>query len=95
MVTKISEIKGKIVKILQKNGVKKASLFGSFARGEATNKSDIDILIEFKGQKSLLDLVHLEFELKNALRRKVDVHTFTSLDPLFKLDVLKQQVPLL
>lgn len=95
MTNPIAEIRAKVLKILQKNGVKKASLFGSFARGESTRKSDVDLLIEFEGEKSLLDLVHLEFELKNTLHRKVDVHTFKSLDPLFKRDVLQQQVRLL
>jgi predicted nucleotidyltransferase len=43
--------------ILRKHDVKRASLFGSVVRGEATEDSDIDLLVEFEGRKSLLDLV--------------------------------------
>ncbi|MCX6719707.1 MAG: nucleotidyltransferase domain-containing protein, partial [Candidatus Staskawiczbacteria bacterium] len=57
----IQEIKRKISPILKKNGVKKAAIFGSYARGEEKKRSDVDILIEYeKNDKSLLDLVGLE-----------------------------------
>ena len=42
----VENIKKKIVGVLKKNDVKKASLFGSVVTGEATEKSDVDILIE-------------------------------------------------
>ncbi|HML25589.1 MAG TPA: nucleotidyltransferase domain-containing protein [Methanomethylovorans sp.] len=45
-----------IVPILTKNDVDKAGIFGSFARDEANEDSDIDILVKFKGTKSLFDL---------------------------------------
>ena len=50
----------KIAFILRKNGVVKAGIFGSYARGEAKKNSDIDILIKFKGSKSLFDLSGLK-----------------------------------
>jgi len=49
---KIENIKGKIVKGLKQYNVKRASLFGSIVRGEASDKSDIDLLIEFEVRKS-------------------------------------------
>jgi len=67
----IQEIKKKINPILKKNGVKRAAIFGSYARGEEKKRSDVDILIEYKNDdKSLLDLVGLEMELKKKLRKK-------------------------
>lgn len=91
----ISEIKKKIISILKNYNVKRAAVFGSFARGEAKKNSDIDILVEFKGEKSLLDLVGLELELEKSLKKKVDVVTYGSLHPLLKDIILKEQVPIL
>ena len=85
------EIKEKILNALKQNDVKRASLFGSVVRGELTDESDIDILVEFKGRKSLLDLVGLKLELEEMLKRKVDVLTYNSLHPLLKDRILREQ----
>ena len=50
-----------IKKILKKNGIARAGIYGSYARGDYKKNSDVDILIEFKG--SLLNLVRIEREL--------------------------------
>lgn len=49
-----------------------------------TDKSDIDILVEFEGQKSLLDLAGLKLDLEDALERPVDLLTYRSIHPLLK-----------
>jgi len=85
------EIKSIIIDTLRKSGVKKASLFGSFARGEVTEKSDIDLLVEFKGKKSLLDLVRLKMRLEELLGREVDIITYKSINPLLKTRILDKQ----
>ena len=87
-------LKEKILPILKKYGIKKAALFGSFARGEQKPDSDIDILVKFKDRenKTLLDLVGLELELVDVLNRKVDVLTYNSIHPLLKEYILKEQV---
>ncbi|NMX21194.1 hypothetical protein C5S30_01880 [ANME-1 cluster archaeon GoMg4] len=54
------ELFKKTVSILVRHGVKKIAIFGSYARGDAKPESDIDILVEFSGRKSLLDLVGQE-----------------------------------
>ncbi len=87
----IIEIREKILNALKQNDVKRASLFGSVVRGELTDESDIDILIEFKGRKSLLDLVGLKLELEEMLKRKVDILTYNSLHPLLKDRILREQ----
>ncbi|MFU8766810.1 MAG: nucleotidyltransferase family protein [Candidatus Methanoperedens sp.] len=87
----IIEIREKILNALKQNDVKRASLFGSVVRGELTDESDIDILVEFKGRKSLLDLVGLKLELEEMLKRKVDVLTYNSLHPLLKDRILREQ----
>ncbi len=87
----IQEIKRKVIPILKRQGVAKAALFGSVVRGEMKKKSDIDILIKYKRQKGLMDLVRLQFELEEELGRKVDVLTYNSIHPLLKKMILNEQ----
>lgn len=87
----LEEIKNKIIPVLQRHDVKKAAIFGSFVREEQKEDSDIDILVEFKGDKSLLDLAGLKIELEEVLKRKVDVLTYNSLHPLLKDRILQEQ----
>ena len=84
-----------IIPTLKRNDVIKAGLFGSFARGEAKKKSDVDILIKFKGRKSLIDLAGLEIELENKLGKKVDLLTYSSIHPLLKKRILGEEVRIL
>jgi predicted nucleotidyltransferase len=83
------------LEILQKNGIKRAAFFVSIVRGEMTDESDIDILIEFEGRKSLLDLAGLKLDLEDALERRVDLLTYRSLHPMLKDRILAEQVPIL
>lgn len=73
----IEEIKEKTKGIFAKYQVKKAYIFGSYARGEATEKSDIDIMIVNEGSSidTLLTFTKFETELEEALRKDVDVVT--------------------
>jgi uncharacterized protein len=88
-------IREKIIEILRRNDVKRASFFGSIVRGEMTEGSDVDILVEFEGKKSLLDLAHLKNELEDTINRRVDVLTYRSLHPSLKDRILAEQVPIL
>jgi len=88
----IDRLTKKIIPILRQHGVVKAGVFGSIVRGEATKKSDIDILIQFKGRKSLLDLIGLELELEKSLRRDVDLLTYNSIHPLLRDRILNEEV---
>ncbi|HDY74495.1 MAG TPA: hypothetical protein ENH51_05240 [Euryarchaeota archaeon] len=91
----INEIKSRIEGTLQKQGVKKAALFGSVVRGELTEESDLDVLVEFKGRKSLLDLAGLKIDLEDVMKKRVDVLTYNSLHPLLRDRILREQVPIL
>jgi len=86
-------VREKIIDILRRNDVKKASFFGSIVRGELTEGSDVDILVEFEGKKSLLDLAHLKNELEDTINRRVDILTYKSLHPRLKDRILAEQVP--
>ncbi|WP_370572726.1 nucleotidyltransferase family protein [Methanomethylovorans sp.] len=91
----IDKYKQAIVPILIKNDVDKAGIFGSFARGEAREDSNIDIQVHFKSRKSLFDLARLELELEKESKRKVEVITYSSINPLIKERILKEEVKLL
>ncbi len=60
-----------------------------------TDESDIDILIESEGRRSLLDLSHLKNKLEDAVNRRVDLLTYKSLHPRLKDRILGEQVPIL
>ncbi|MDP2705764.1 MAG: nucleotidyltransferase family protein [bacterium] len=88
----IRGIAEKIKPILLAGGVKRSAIFGSFARGEEMENSDIDMLVELEGGKSLLDLVDLQFQLEKILGRPVDLITFKALHPLLRENVAKEMV---
>lgn len=88
----IEDIKRKILPTLQQFDVVKASIFGSQVRGEATTTSDLDLIVEFSGKKSLFDLVNLKLALEELLQSKVDVLTYNSIHPLIKDLILSEEV---
>jgi predicted nucleotidyltransferase len=92
----LSWIKRKVLPVLKRHSVKKAAIFGSFARGEAKARSDVDILIEYKSKaKSLFDLVDLKSDLEDTLDRKVDVITYNSIYWRIRDQILAEQVVIL
>jgi predicted nucleotidyltransferase len=91
----IEELKTRITCTLKRHDVARAAIFGSFARGDAEENSDLDLLVEFKGEKSLLDLVGLKLELEDSLGRSVDVLTYNALHPAIRDRILSEQVMVL
>lgn len=92
----IPSIKKKSLPILRRHAVKRASIFGSFARGDAKANSDVDFLIEYTmDDKSLFDLVDLKFELEETLGRKVDIVTYNSIYWRLREQILAEQVKIL
>jgi uncharacterized protein len=68
-------------------------VFGSYARGENAEESDLDILIRFKHGISLLRLVQIEQELSDALGIKIDLVTENSLkNPRLKAAIAKDLI---
>ncbi len=69
-------------------GVKKIGLFGSFARGEQTDTSDIDILVEFyQNHKTFDNYMDLKFFLEDLLNRKVDLVIAEAIKPDLKPNI--------
>lgn len=95
-ISSIPTIKKKVLPILKRHDVKRAAIFGSFARGEAKANSDVDLLIEYKSKdKSLFDLVDLKSDLEEILGRKVDIVTYDSIYWRLREQILAQQVVIL
>lgn len=90
----IEQLRQKITPILKEAGVVRSSFFGSIARGDDTIGSDVDILIEFKKENvpGLFGFVGLQQDLEDILHREVDLVTYTSLHPLLRDRILREQV---
>lgn len=67
------------------HGIKRIGLFGSYARGEQREDSDIDLLVEFdEGKKSYDNFMDLCFFLEDILGKRVDLLTPESLSPFIR-----------
>ena len=75
----LEEIQAIVYPILRSHGVSRAYLFGSYARGEATGKSDIDLRIDGGRIRSMFGLGALYHELTQALKKPVDLVTTEAL----------------
>jgi len=73
-------VRTKIIPVLRRYGIDRASIFGSFARGEARDTSDIDLLIEPQRPLGVYALVRLKRELDEVVGRPVDVVTRRALN---------------
>jgi hypothetical protein len=74
-------IQASIVAILTRYGAERIAIFGSYARGEAGNRSDIDILVRFARPKSLIQLVQIEDEIRKSIHMNVDLVTEKAVSP--------------
>jgi predicted nucleotidyltransferase len=81
----LQEKRENIIKIARKHGAFNILIFGSVARGEDSNDSDIDFLVEMEHGRNLLDRIGLIQDLEDYLGCKVDVATINSLKSLEKL----------
>ena len=85
----IEKYRRQIVQIAGSHGAKSVRLFGSFALGNATARSDIDLLVEMEGNRSLLDVIAIKNGVEDITGRKVDVVTKKALSPYFADQILR------
>ena len=90
----LQEKREDILRLAKEYGAFNVRVFGSVARGEADEKSDIDLLVTLENGRSLLDLVGLWMDLEELLQRKVDVVSEGGLRGGFGEHVLKDAVVL-
>ncbi|MBL8179655.1 MAG: nucleotidyltransferase family protein [Bryobacterales bacterium] len=81
-----------IREVAARHGATRVRVFGSFARGDSSSNSDIDLLVELAHGRSLLDLVAIKQDLQDLLGRRVDVVTERSLSPYFRDAVCREAV---
>ena len=86
--------KADIITIAIKHGASNVRVFGSVARGEGNEKSDIDLLVDLEPGRSLLDHIGLIQDLEDLLGRSVDVATPGALHERMKHRVMQDAIPL-
>ena len=87
MLYTIEEIQNKLYPVFEKEGVLKAILFGSYAKGEATEESDIDIVASVDNEMSILNFCDIADKVINELGKNVDLLYADDIIPGGKIDI--------
>lgn len=88
----LNEVKEKSRPVLEKHNVQKAEVFGSYARGDQNEKSDIDFIVDMKEGSTLIDIAELRKDLEKVLSTQVDVLTYNSIHPEIQSSVREEAV---
>lgn len=91
----IDEIKQTALPIFKAAGINHSAIVGSYARGEENSKSDIDFLVTFPNNTTLMDIVRLKRVLENTLNKEVDLISMNALSPMIKDSLIANQYPIL
>ena len=83
-----------ILQLATRHGARRVRIFGSIIRGTATEGSDIDLLVAFEPDRSLLDLIGFKQDLQELLGREIDVVSEGGLSPYLKDRILQEAQPL-
>lgn len=90
----IEDIKKAVIQYCTKYPIKQIGLFGSYARGEADEDSDIDLIVEFEDKVSLMKVLGLKTRLEADLRKRVDLVEPDSVDADLANEIAKDAVVL-
>lgn len=82
--------KKQIIEIASEYGVKSIKIFGSVARGEEDQNSDIDFLVDFEDGRTLFDLIALKNELEKLLNKSVDIVTEESIHHTIRENIIRE-----
>lgn len=90
----IEERKEDILRLAGEHGARNVRIFGSVARGEDRDASDLDLLVELDAGRSLLDQIALEQDLSELMGVNVDVVVDGGISPYLEKQILAEAVPL-
>lgn len=90
----LSNKRDEILRITAAHGARNLRVFGSVSRGDANDKSDIDLLINLEPGRTLLDIVAIKQDLEDLLGCKVDVVTEDAVSPYIREQILKNAISL-
>ena len=90
--TDVNTIRRDFMPIAVKYGLRRAYLFGSYAKGKANEESDVDLLIEKGRPLSLLMLSGMLQEAQEALGLQIDLVTTTGIDDDFRAQIAGSEV---
>ena len=83
-----------ILALAERPGIRDVRVFGSMARGDANDASDVDLLVSLPSERTGLSLGALLMDVQDLLQRRVEVVTEQSLHPALRDRVLKKAQPL-
>lgn len=84
----------RILEIAERHGIRNVRIFGSVARGEAREQSDLDLLVDVAPGRSLFDLVAFWQELEEQLGHRVDVISDGGVSPYLRDKIYAEAIPL-
>ena len=90
----LSNKREEILRITAAHGAKNLRVFGSVSRGDATDKSDLDLLINLEPGRTLLDIIAIKQDLEDLLGCAVDVVTENAVSPYIREQILKEAISL-
>jgi uncharacterized protein len=90
----LQKYRKEILTLASRHGARDVRVFGSLARGEENEASDLDLLVTLGEGRSLLDLVGLKQDLEDLVHRPVDVVTERALSTYLRDRILSEAVPL-
>jgi uncharacterized protein len=88
----LNNLKEHLKPYIDEYGIVKAAVFGSYARNEQREESDIDLLIEFNKSFDMIQFIHLKNMLEESLGKKIDLVEYCSLSPLIREQALGEAV---
>ena len=90
----IESNRSEILALAERHGVRDVRVFGSMAKGDASDSSDVDLLVSLPPDKTGLALGALLMDVQDLLQRRVDVVTERGLHPALRDRVLREAQPL-